>query len=230
MNVERSMVKGERRVMREVEGGGAVAANVADVDEVARGKVLVFTAPSGAGKTTLVRHLLGRMPDRLAFSVSATTRSPRPGERDGVDYYFLSADDFDGLIARDGFVEYMQLYSGQRSGTLRSEVERIWGQGKAVLFDVDVHGAHAIRRAYGDAARVVFVAPPSPEVLFARLRARGTEDEGKLAERIARAAEELNHRDLFDLVLVNDDLDHAKTNAERIAREWLDDAKPEVLP
>ena len=189
--------------------------------EVPRGKVLAFTAPSGAGKTTLVRHLLARMPERLAFSVSATTRAPRPGERHGEDYYFLGAEAFDDLVAAGAFVEYMQLYSGQRSGTLRSEVERIWGLGKAVLFDVDVHGAHAIREAYGEAARVVFVAPPSREVLFARLRARGTEDEGKLAERIARASEELNHRDRFDLVLVNDDLERAKAEAERLAHQWL---------
>lgn len=199
----------------------ALPGGAADGAETPRGKVLVFTAPSGAGKTTLVRHLLARMPERLAFSVSATTRAPRPGERHGRDYYFLGPDAFDGLIAEGAFVEYMQLYSGQRSGTLRSEVERIWRQGKAVLFDVDVHGAHAIREAYGEAARVVFVAPPSPEVLFARLRARGTEDEAKLAERIARASEELNHRDRFDLVLVNDDLERAKAEAERLAHQWL---------
>ena len=189
----------------------------------AAGRVLAFTAPSGAGKTTLVRHLLGVMPERLAFSVSATTRAPRPGERHGVDYYYLSPEEFDARLARGAFVEHMQLYTGQRSGTLRAEVERIWGLGKAALFDVDVHGAHALRGAYGAAARVVFVAPPSREVLFARLRARGTEDAVKLAERIARADEELNHRDRFDLVLVNDDLARAKREAVAIAEAWLGD-------
>lgn len=187
----------------------------------AEGKVLAFTAPSGAGKTTLVRHLLGALAERVAFSVSATTRAPRPGERDGVDYYFISDEDFDRRVAAGEFVEYMQLYTGQRSGTLRGEVERIWAADKAVLFDVDVHGAHAIRDAFGDCARVVFVAPPSPAVLYERLRGRGTEDDAKIAERIARATEELNHRDRFDLVLVNDDLARAKREAVAIAETWL---------
>lgn len=185
------------------------------------GKILVFTAPSGAGKTTLVRHLLGKFPDKLAFSVSATTRAPRAHETHGEDYYFLSQEDFQQRIAEARFLEYEEVYEGQYYGTLRSEIERVWAEGKAVVFDVEVKGASAIKAAYPDAACVVFVSPPSPEVLFARLRARGTEDEASLKKRISRAGKELTYRDRFDYVLVNDDLDEAKQAAEDLALYWL---------
>ncbi|MFK8055080.1 MAG: guanylate kinase [Saprospiraceae bacterium] len=185
------------------------------------GKILVFTAPSGAGKTTLVRHLLGQFPDKLAFSVSATTREPREHETHGEDYYFLSQADFRDRIKTARFLEYEEVYEGQYYGTLRAEIERVWAEGKAVVFDVEVKGASAIKAAYPDAACVVFVSPPSPEVLFARLRGRGTEDEDSLKKRIARAGEELTYRDRFDYVLVNDDLDEAKQAAEDIALYWL---------
>ena len=181
----------------------------------------MFTAPSGAGKTTLVRHLLAAYPERLAFSVSATTRAPRPGEEHGRDYYFLAAEEFRRRADAGEFLEYEEVYDGQYYGTLRSEVDRVWAAGKAVVFDVEVKGATAIKAAYPDRARVVFVAPPSDEVLFARLRGRGTESPDSLRKRIARAAEELNYRDRFDLVLVNDDLNEAKREAERVAVEWL---------
>lgn len=185
------------------------------------GKILVFTAPSGAGKTTLVRHLLGKFPDKLAFSVSATTRAPRAHETHGEDYYFLSQEDFQQRIAEARFLEYEEVYEGQYYGTLRAEIERVWAEGKAVVFDVEVKGASAIKADYPDAACVVFVSPPSPEVLFARLRARGTEDEASLKKRISRAGEELTYRDRFDYVLVNDDLDEAKQAAEDLALYWL---------
>ena len=185
------------------------------------GKILVFTAPSGAGKTTLVRHLLGRYPDRLAFSVSATTRKPREHETHGEDYYFLSPEDFRAKVEAGDFLEFEEVYTGQFYGTLRSEIDRIWSEGKAVVFDVEVKGASAIKAAYPAAACVAFVAPPSPEVLFERLRRRGTEDEASLQKRIARAAEELNYRDRFDYVLVNDVLAKAKQAAEDIALHWL---------
>jgi len=185
------------------------------------GKILVFTAPSGAGKTTLVRHLLERFPEKLAFSVSATTRAPRVHETHGEDYYFLSKADFTKGIQEARFLEYEEVYEGQFYGTLRSEIERVWSEGKAVVFDVEVKGASAIKAAYPDAACVVFVSPPSPEVLFARLRGRGTEDEASLKKRIARAGEELTYRDRFDYVLVNDDLAEAKQAAEDLALYWL---------
>ena len=186
------------------------------------GKILVFTAPSGAGKTTLVRHLLAALPERLAFSVSATTRPPRPHEEHGRDYYFLSRDDFAARVAAGEFLEYEEVYAGQYYGTLASEVTRLWAEGKAVVFDVEVKGATHLKEHFGDAAHVVFVAPPSEEVLFARLRGRGTEDEASLRKRIARAAEELAYRNGFDEVLVNDDLPTAKRLAEDICRRWLD--------
>ncbi len=184
-------------------------------------KILVFTAPSGAGKTTLVRHLLQKFPDQLAFSVSATTRPPRSYEAEGVDYYFLDHEAFRERINAGDFLEYEEVYANQFYGTLREEVARLWDAGKCVLFDVEVKGASAIKAAFPREARVVFVAPPTPEILFNRLRARGTEDDASLRKRIARAAEELNHQDRFDLVLVNDDLNEAKLRAEEIAREWL---------
>ena len=184
-------------------------------------KILVFTAPSGAGKTTLVRHLLDRLPDQLAFSVSATTRAPRPTERDGVDYHFLSPKEFRRRVDAGEFLEFEEVYDDQYYGTLHAEVERVWAEGKCVLFDVEVKGASAIKRAYPTESRVVFVAPPSDEVLFERLRGRGTESAASLRKRIARAAEELNYRNRFDLVLVNDDLNEAKHQAERIAADWL---------
>jgi len=186
-------------------------------------KILVFTAPSGAGKTTLVRHLLDRFPDQLGFSVSATTRAPRPTERHGYDYYFLTPEEFQARAAAGEFLEFEEVYANQYYGTLRSEVERVWAGGKCMVFDVEVKGAAAIKRAYPNEARVVFVAPPSDEVLFARLQGRGTESSASLERRIARAAEELNQRDHFDLVLVNDDLTVAKRQAEQIATAWLEE-------
>ena len=187
------------------------------------GKILVLTAPSGAGKTTLVRHLLTQEPDRLAFSVSATTRPPRAHEADGHDYYFLSREEFERRIGAGAFLEYEEVYAGKYYGTLASEVERLWGEGKCVVFDVEVKGASHLKEHFGDAAHVIFVAPPNEEVLFARLRGRGTEDASSLASRIERAAEELAYRDSFDEVLVNDDLAAAKRQAERSVRRWLGD-------
>ena len=184
-------------------------------------KILAFTAPSGAGKTTLVRHLLARDPDRLAFSVSATTRPPRPHEVHGRDYYFLTREEFVERVRAGEFLEFEEVYAGQFYGTLRSEIERIWGEGRAVVFDIEVKGATAVKAAFPREARVVFVAPPSREVLFSRLEGRGTESAESIRRRKSRAAEELNYRDRFDLVLVNDDLDAAKRRAEQIADDWL---------
>ncbi len=191
------------------------------VSQAPRRKVLVLTAPSGAGKTTLVRHLLATLPDRLAFSVSATTRAPRAHEEDGRDYYFLTREEFASRVEAGDFLEYEEVYAQQFYGTLRSEVERLWGLGKTVVFDVEVKGAMHLKERLGAAAQVIFVAPPSPEVLFDRLRGRGTEDEVSLRKRIARAAEELSYRERFDRVIVNDDLGVAKAEVVAVALEWL---------
>ncbi len=183
-------------------------------------KLLIFTAPSGAGKTTIVRHLLSKYDD-LAFSVSATTRARRPHEKDGVDYYFLSQEDFRRRIQEGAFVEWEEVYDNQYYGTLKSEVERIWSLGKHIIFDIEVKGATNIKSFYGDSALAVFIKPPSPEILFERLRNRKTESEASLRKRIDRARYELSCENNFDVVLVNDILEDALINAERIVEEFL---------
>ncbi len=183
-------------------------------------KVIIFSAPSGAGKTTVVRHLLGARDD-LAFSVSATTRSKRTGEVDGRDYFFLDTEEFKRRIEHGDFVEYEEVYKGLFYGTLKSEVERIWGEGKAVLFDVDVIGGLNLKKIFGNAALSVFVKPPSLEVLEQRLRARGTETEEKVMERVAKAAREMEYENAFDVVLLNDRLEDTKSKAGELAAEFL---------
>jgi len=183
-------------------------------------KLILFTAPSGAGKTTIVRHLLKKM-DTLAFSISATTRERRPHERDGADYYFLTTDRFKALIQQDAFVEWEEVYENQFYGTLKSEIERLWAQGKHIVFDIDVKGATSIKQKYPEETLAVFVKPPTPEVLFERLRARGTESEANLRKRIERAKEELAYENKFDVILVNDILEDTLQNAERLVRQFI---------
>lgn len=185
------------------------------------GKLLIFTAPSGAGKTTLVRHLLKTF-DELAFSVSATNRPIRKGETDGESYHFLATAEFRAKVAAGEFVEHEEVYPGRMYGTLRSEIERLWALGKTVVFDIEVKGATNLKRLYPDCSTAVFVNPPSPEVLFQRLRDRNTESEADLEVRIARAAMELDFVDSFDRVLVNDDLETALRDAEEIAKAVLE--------
>lgn len=184
------------------------------------GKLLIFTAPSGAGKTTIVRHLLKTF-DELAFSVSATNRPIRPGETNGQSYHFLTSAEFESKVATGEFVEYEEVYPGRMYGTLRSEIERLWALGKVVVFDIEVKGATNLKRLYPDNSTAVFVNPPSPEILFQRLRDRNTESEADLEVRIARAAMELDFVDSFDKVLINDDLETALVEAERIVMELL---------
>jgi guanylate kinase len=188
--------------------------------EPAPGKLLILTAPSGAGKTTIVHHLLDRFRE-LAFSVSATTRPPRPGEVHGEDYYFLSNEEFLQRVAAGDFVEYEEVYPGRFYGTLHEEVSRIWASGRAVVFDIEVKGATNIKRYYPENSLAVFVSPPSPEVLFQRLRNRSTEDDESLRVRMARAAEELSYGDRFDRVLVNDELTVCLAEAEELTRDFL---------
>ncbi|WP_116107860.1 guanylate kinase [Lewinella sp. IMCC34191] len=190
--------------------------------EPPHGKLLIFTAPSGAGKTTIVRHLLKKYGE-LAFSVSATTRPPRPGEEDGVDYHFLSRKEFARRVEAGAFVEYEEVYPGRFYGTLHSEVHRIWEAGRTVVFDIEVKGATTIKRQYPEDSLAVFVSPPTREVLFQRLRDRSTEDEESLRVRIERAGVELGYADSFDRILVNDDLPTALAEAELVTREFLAD-------
>jgi guanylate kinase len=173
------------------------------------GKLIIFSAPSGAGKTTIVKRLLEKYGDKIAFSISASTREPRAGEVDGEDYYFISKEEFLHRIAKKEFVEFEEVYSGTFYGTLRSEIERIWEEGKAVIFDIDVIGGLHLKRKFGDNALAVFVQPPTLDVLIDRLRGRGTDSEEKLKERIEKADKELAYADKFDVILKNDNLEDA---------------------
>ncbi|PHI18277.1 guanylate kinase [Lewinellaceae bacterium SD302] len=188
------------------------------------GKILIFTAPSGAGKTTVVRHLLKHFP-QLGFSVSATTRPPRPGETDGIDYHFLEPEDFTTRIANGEFVEYEEVYPGRFYGTLYSEVERIWALDKTIVFDIEVKGATNLKKFYPENSLAVFVAPPSKEILFERLRKRSTEDEASLKARFDRSAEELGYANNFDRILVNDVLKTTLDEAEVLTANFLGNRK-----
>jgi len=184
------------------------------------GKLIIFSAPSGAGKTTIVHHLLKKIPD-LEFSISATTRQPRGDEQDGKDYYFISKESFLHRIAHKEFVEFEEVYAGTFYGTLRSEIERIWKKGKSVIFDIDVEGGLHLKRKYDGQALAVFVQPPSLEVLIERLTGRGTDSEEKLKERFAKAEKELNYAPQFDIILKNHDLQTACEEAEVLVRNFI---------
>ena len=184
-----------------------------------KGKVFIFSAPSGAGKSTVVNYLLGQYPQQFEFSVSATSRAPRGEEKDGVEYYFISAERFRELIAQDAFVEYEEVYEDRVYGTLKSEVERIWKEGKIIIFDVDVKGGVSLKKYFGNSARSVLIVPPSMEILEQRLRGRGTDSEEAITERLAKARWELDFASgKFDRELVNDRLD----NTFALARDIVD--------
>jgi len=185
------------------------------------GKLIIFSAPSGAGKTTIVRHLLSKLPDDLEFSISATTRDPRGSERDTIDYYFITKEDFLHRIAKKQFVEFEEVYSGTFYGTLREEIERIWAKGKAVIFDIDVEGGLHLKRKYGEQALAIFVQPPSIEVLIERLTGRGTDSSEKLSERFEKAAKELDYAPKFDFILKNHDLKTACQEAEILVKDFI---------
>lgn len=184
------------------------------------GKLVIFSAPSGAGKSTLVNYLLPQFPE-LSFSISATSRSPRGKEQHGKDYYFLSSEEFKARVAGDELLEWEEVYAGTYYGTLRSEVERIWAQGKVVVFDIDVVGALNLKKQFGDRALALFVQAPSVEILEQRLRGRGTDSEEKIQQRVAKATIEMARAPEFDKVVVNDDLDTAKAEALAILKDFL---------
>lgn len=186
-----------------------------------KGKLIVFSAPSGSGKTTLVRHLLAQdIP--FGFSVSATSRLPRGAEQDGVDYYFLSEAEFREKIAQNAFLEYEEVYSGTFYGTFRSEVERLWADGKYVLFDIDVVGGLNIKKQFPKECLALFVQPPSIEELEKRLRGRETDSEETIQQRLAKATEELAYAPQFDRVIVNDDLETAQQEVRKAIEQFLE--------
>ena len=187
------------------------------------GKVVIFSAPSGAGKSTIVNHLLGKYPE-LEFSISATSRAPRGNEQNGKEYYFFSADQFRKMIAEDKFVEHEEVYPGSFYGTLKSEVERIWAKGHVIVFDIDVKGGVNVKRIFKDKAFSVFIQAPSVEVLRQRLIGRGTDSEEAIEKRVEKAASEMEFAaGKFDYVLVNDDLATALEEADKVIGEFIGD-------
>lgn len=184
------------------------------------GKLIIFSAPSGAGKTTIVQHLLKTIPS-LSFSISATTRQLRGDEVNNRDYYFISKEDFLHKVAKHEFVEFEEVYTGTFYGTLRSEIERIWESEKHVVFDIDVEGGLRLKKKFGDQALAIFVQPPSYEVLVQRLTNRGTDSEEKLKERLIKAKKELTYADKFDVILENYELSAACAKAEKLVLDFL---------
>lgn len=179
-----------------------------------QGKAIIFSAPSGSGKTTLVRHLLATNPN-LSFSVSATTRPPRPGEVHGHDYYFLSPASFKERIQQNSFAEWEEVYPDRYYGTLKSEIERIWNGGRNVIFDIDVKGGLALKRYFGPRALAVFVQAPSLAALKQRLLARASDPSDSINQRLEKAAYEMSFADRFDLIIRNDDLETSKQLAQQ---------------
>lgn len=184
-------------------------------------KLIIFSAPSGAGKTTIVKHLLSVYPEILSFSISATTRSPRPYEKPNKDYYFISVEEFRKKIENKEFIEYEQVYEGLYYGTLRSEVERLWNQGQVVVFDVDVKGGVALKQEFGTHALAVFVQPPSIKELRKRLLSRKTETDETLKERVEKAEIEMEFAPFFDEVVINDSLSEALDYSEKIVEDFI---------
>ena len=185
-------------------------------------KVLIFSAPSGSGKSTVVNHILSGHKG-IEFSVSATSRPPRGEEKDGVEYFFYSADIFRLLVRDDKFVEFEEVYPDRFYGTLKAEVNRIWARGNVIIFDVDVKGGVNLKKYFGDQALSVFIQAPSVEVLRDRLVKRGTDSAEDIEKRVAKAAEEMTYAPQFDRVLINDDLATALAEADEMVDTFLAD-------
>jgi len=188
-------------------------------------KIIIITAPSGAGKTSITKHLLKTFPGKLAFSVSAATRQRREYEKDGVDYHFMSVDDFKEKIQHNAFIEWEMVYEGKYYGTLASEIHRIWEEEKVPLLDIDVQGAVHVQQEHREQTLSIFIEPPSVDELKRRLSSRGTETPESLATRVNKATYELSFKDHFDKVIVNDDLEKACREAEMIVRFFIEDGK-----
>lgn len=183
-------------------------------------KLIIITAPSGSGKTSITRHLMKTFP-QLAFSISAATRQPRGTEQNGVDYHFMSMEDFKDKIQHNEFVEWEMVYEGKYYGTLKSELEKIWQQNKIPVLDIDVKGAIHVQQQYPDSSLSLFIQPPSVDELKKRLEGRGTESAESLAARVNKAAYELSFKDQFNRLITNDELQHACSEAERIVDGFI---------
>ena len=183
-------------------------------------KVIIFSAPSGSGKSTIVNHILGLYPE-LEFSISATSRAPRGNVQNGREYYFFPADEFRKMISGEKFVEYEEVYPGSWYGTLKSEVERIWDKGHVIIFDIDVKGGVNLKRIFGDRALSIFIRTKSVEELRLRLEHRGTDSPEAIERRVAKAEEEMTYADRFDYILVNDDLQEAFAEADKVVGDFI---------
>ncbi|MBR1882096.1 MAG: guanylate kinase [Muribaculaceae bacterium] len=193
-----------------------------------KGKLIVISAPSGTGKSTIINRIIGDEALRLEFSVSATTRSPREGEKNGIDYYFLTEDEFRSHIQADDFAEYQEVYQGRFYGTLKSEIERINNMGHNVILDIDVMGSINVKRMYGDHALTIFIAPPSVETLRQRLLNRGTDSIEEINRRVSKAEFEMQQAGTSDCVVVNDDLEVAVSEVRGLIASFVNSADENV--
>jgi guanylate kinase len=184
-------------------------------------KIIIVTAPSGAGKTSITRHLLQSFPDKISFSISAATREARTNEKEGVDYYFMSQEQFTQKIQHEEFIEWEMVYEGKYYGTLKSELQRIWKQAKIPLLDIDVKGAIHVQQQFPDTTLSIFIEPPSIDELQRRLNYRGTENNESLQARISKAAYELSFKHSFHQVILNHNLQHARNEAEKIVLAFI---------
>lgn len=187
------------------------------------GKLIIFSAPSGSGKTTIVRHLLSKFADKIEFSISATSRPKRGVEQNGKDYYYLSPEEFKAKVTAGEFLEWEEVYAGTCYGTLREEVERIWAKGKHVIFDIDVEGGLNLKNQFKDNALAIFVMPPSIKILEERLRSRSTDSTESITRRLEKAEKELKTAKLFDRFILNETLEIAFVDAEKMVGDFLNE-------